>query len=267
MSRMLAFLGATNVIGDAPHCLTFDRPACIRVMDAYLRRSGLPLPDAAQLHRTAAMHHLQAERYRKARRHLRALARLTPLCANTHYHLGQAYESDPYGCDRRAARSYKKAAKLNANEPKYRAALGRALVRINDVRSGVKVLCKAANAAPTDTEVMEVVVDGLREAGEAGVAFDLLSKALFLAPANRELRRLWDRTKFDMALERQKTLEESTQHRQPLTVAKVIPFIRVADPDRVTGNNNRRHDAGSQPSPHFMKLRAFRGGKPAAEQS
>jgi Flp pilus assembly protein TadD len=220
-------------------------------LDTYLKRNDLPPAQAAQIHREAATYHLNRDQFKMARLHLRALARLNPRCALTRYDWGRAFEADPYGCDHRAARCFRRAVKLNASEPKYRASLGRAMVRINEVRSGVKVLCRAADAAPTDVEVLEVVADGLREAGEAGIAFDVLSKALFLAPRNAELKRLWDRARFDMALERQKQVPEHPSQRN--SRPKVLPFIRIADDN--SQQPTPRHDPGHPPQPHFLRLR------------
>src|SRR5215211_371064 len=65
---------------------------------------GAPgVPDKLLLleHRLAGRLHSAAERYGKARRHLLAAAKLDPGTAEIHYELGLAFESDPYGCDRR----------------------------------------------------------------------------------------------------------------------------------------------------------------------
>ena len=67
-----------------------------------------------------------AEKYRRARKLLREAVALDPTDAGLWFEMGRAYEDDPHGDDRKAARRYKKAAQLNANEPKYKAALSAA---------------------------------------------------------------------------------------------------------------------------------------------
>src|SRR5262249_18261988 len=53
-----------------------------------------------------------AERYGKARRPPPAAAKLAPHTAEIHYEIGLAFENDPYGCDRRAARRFLRAVTL-----------------------------------------------------------------------------------------------------------------------------------------------------------
>ena len=50
---------------------------------------------------------------------------VNPIDAEVHYELGVAFESDPYGCDYRAARRFRKAVALDPKQPKYLAALER----------------------------------------------------------------------------------------------------------------------------------------------
>jgi len=207
--------------------------------------------DAADAHRSAAEVCLAAERFRAARRHLFAALRRDPADARCRYLLGRAFAEDPHGCDRRAARHYRKAVKLNASEPLHRAALGRALIRIDDTKAGVTVLRRAAQAAPSDAEVLAVVVEGLREAGESDLAFKLLTDARFLAPADDAIRHLWDRTRFDRVAQQQK------QTRTDNTGAPgVVPFLRLHD----ANTPRTRADHPSRPAAHVGRLlRPFRG--------
>lgn len=212
--------------------------------------------DAVDAHRAAAEVCLAADRFRAARRHLYAALRLAPDHARCRYLLGRAFADDPLGCDRRAARHYRKAVKLNASQPLYRAALGRAMVRIDETRSGVNVLKRAAEAAPADAEVLTIVVEGLREAGEADLAFELLSKARFLAPADTAVRHLWNRTRYDVAAQQQ---QHGRRDEQPAEPSRVVPFIRLVG-DNTAPAQRTRHDAPSRPAAHVGRLlRPFRG--------
>ena len=167
------------------------------------------------------------------------------------YELGRAFENDPYGCDRRAAKRYRKACQLNANEPIYRASLGRAMVRIRELTSGVNVLTRAAKSAPTDLAVLEIVADGLREAGRTDLAFNLLSQARFLAPANSDIERLWSRAKYDLAVERQRC---GIANRTPRPAdGQTVLKLRVA----ATEQGQVRRDVGSHPTAHLGRLRAY----------
>jgi tetratricopeptide (TPR) repeat protein len=202
------------------------------------------------------------ERYGEARRHLRIAERLQTDEAEIYYLWGRAYEFDPHGCDRRAARKYRKATILNASEPKYRAALGRALVRISNVRSGVKVLRRAAEAAPTDPEVLEIVREGLQEAEQAELALQILNKARFLAPGNRQVKHLWERARFDATAEIQK------QNRKEMRTVRderpaVIPFVRIHSETNIETNPDAkilrvRRDTPEQIQPRLAGLKAYR---------
>jgi Flp pilus assembly protein TadD len=200
------------------------------------------------------------ERYGEAKRHLRNARRLRPDEAEIEYLWGRCCENDPQGCDRRAARKYRKAMHLNASEPIYRAALGRALIRISNVRSGVKVLRRAAEAAPADPEVLAIVQEGLQEAEHADLALQILNKAMFLAPGNRQVKTLWERARFDATAESQRIQRKAMLPAHPERPA-TIPFIRIHhDSSYETTPDAKilhvRHDAGEN-HPR-IGLKAFR---------
>ena len=130
-------------------------------------------------HRLAARLHHAAGRYRLARRHLYQAAHFEPDAAEIHYEIAQAFESDPAGCDRRALRRYRLACRLVPRDARFRAALGRALVRNYKVKAGLVELRAAATLAPADAAVLRVVMEGLCEAGKPREAFGTVAKARF----------------------------------------------------------------------------------------
>jgi hypothetical protein len=219
-----------------------------------LARPDLPAAVAAEAHRLAGELLTDAERYPEARRHLRAAAALEPACARTFYLCGLAHERDPHGCDRRAALRFRAASRLGPGNPLYRAAFGRAAVRCDHVKAGVRELLAAAAAAPGDLPVIRVVADGLLEAGRLDAARQVLDRARFLcrnAAAAGELAALAERVRFEAARCGQR---ETTRHRQGAEFATdggrvVLPFIRVA------GGGAVRRDVVSRPRPHFPRLR------------
>ncbi len=257
MSRMLTF-------HDAAWASARDRAAAGRRADALaslaplLASPDVPPQLALLAHRLAARLHADAENYRKARRHLLAAAKLAPDDAEIRYELGLAFENDPYGCDRRAARRFRKAVALAPDQPKYAAALGRALVRVNRVRAGVKRLTAAATMAPADADVLRVVVDGLCDAGRVRLAGEVVAKARFLAPNDRVIRGLWDEVRYAAAQTVQATTVIKTS-RGPV----LLPFVRVVGPERVTGAASGvvRRDERSRAAPHLGRLRAYRAGQ------
>jgi Flp pilus assembly protein TadD len=198
-------------------------------------------------HRLAGRLHYAAERYAKARRHLRTAAKLDPTVAEVHYELGLAFENDPYGCDRRAARRFLHAVKLDSSQPRFTAAAGRALVRINRVRAGVAHLLAAAKQAPADPAVLAVVVDGLCDAGRLKEAESVVSKARFLLPREPKIDRLREEVRYADARRAQGS------SRVGVGGPTVLPFLSATGSTRVV-----RRDLGSRPAPHFGTLRAYR---------
>lgn len=207
-------------------------------------------------HRLAGRIHYAAERYAMARRHLLAAAKLEPSVAEIHYELGLAFENDPYGCDSRAARRFRRAVKLDPSQARFAAAAGRALVRTDRVRAGVKWLLAAAQQAPADAAVLKVVVDGLCYAGKEKAAQAVVTKARFLAPGDAKIGRLWDEVRYARTQRTQRRGRPATVGRGPV----LLPFLRVTGGSRSTavGGGIVRRDAGSRAAPHVGRLRAYR---------
>jgi tetratricopeptide (TPR) repeat protein len=228
-----------------------------------LARPDVPTPVAADAHRLAGELLTDAEQYPEARRHLRAAAALEPTCARTYYLWGLAHERDPQGVDRRAALRFRKASNLEPHNALYRAAFGRAAVRCDVVKTGVRELLAAADAMPGDLPVIRVVTEGLLEAGRLGAARRVLTRAKFLCRDGvkaRELTALIERVRFEAARTEQREQRGTTQHRQDAEFVKdggrvVLPFIRVETETTAPAGGIVRRDVVSLPRPHFPRLR------------
>lgn len=267
MSRMLLFTHAAAWSAARELAAAGRRTDALARLTAVLASPALPQDVATAANRLAGRLHLAAGRFAKARRHLLAAAKLSPAStdrekAELHHLVGLAFQNDPYGCDRRAARRFKLAAKLDPHNATYRAALGLACVRRNRVRAGVAHLEAAAALAPTDSAVLGVVLDGFREADRPRLGLAAVTRAMFLAPADAKIRRLWDRVRFDVASATQAT----GRRRADRGDAKVLPFLRVNTGGTATGTTAGttagpggvvRRDLGVRPAPHFNRLRAY----------
>lgn len=230
-------------------------------------RQLLALPDlstsiATQAHRLAGELSLDNERYSDARRHLRAAVALTPGCAATVHLLGLAFERDPQGCDRRAALAFRRASTLDTANCLYRASYGRAAVRCGKAKLGRGVLLAAAKAAPSDLNVLRVVVEGLLETGAVRAAGAVVNRAQFLLPTSRALVVLRERVRFAEARKNQRDQGRTARHRQDADYARdggraVLPFVRlVSDATAPEREVLVRRDVVSFPQPHFPKFRA-----------
>jgi hypothetical protein len=261
MSRTLTLIGIgwEMVRSSAAHGRRAD--ALTRVI-RLLARPDLPASVAAEANRLAGELLTEVERYSEARRHLSAAAALEPNCAHAFHLWGLAHERDPHGCDRRAAQRFRRASELEPTNHLYRAAFGRAAVRCDAVKTGVRELLAAADAAPGDVAVIGVAVGGLVEAGKFDAARRVLTRARFLCPANRELAALWERVKFEAARAEQKRSRGqrgTTRHRLDAGLARdggrvVLPFVRIAGGGKLGEEGTFRRDVVSLPKPHFPRL-------------
>ncbi|MDB5311671.1 MAG: hypothetical protein JWO38_5873 [Gemmataceae bacterium] len=219
-----------------------------------LSRPDLPVAVAADARRLAAELLIESERYVEARRHLRAAAALEPAHARTYYLAGLASERDPDGDDRRAAVNFRRASGAEPENALYRAAFGRAAVRCDRVKKGVRELLAAAAAAGDKIPVLRVVVDGLIEAGRARTARRVLQKARFLCPRSSEVRRLWERVRFETARAGQQNARRTQDARFAMDGDIVLlPFLRVvgSDDGQSPSAGHVRRDVGSTPRPHL----------------
>jgi hypothetical protein len=191
---------------------------------------------------------------------------------------GRAWEEDTNGCDRRAAICFKKAAALAPMNPLYRAKYGRAAARCGKVNRGRRELLAAAASAPGDLSVLHVVVMGLLEVGRTDDARQVVARARFLSPGNRELNAIGERIRFESArLSQQKVLNGANgdgTNAEPRYARDAqfatdgdrvtLPFVRVmgstsSGPLRGAEGEMRgtvRYDAGSFHRPHLARVRA-----------
>ena len=222
-----------------------------------LALAGVPTSVAAAAHRLAGELLLDLERYRAARRQLRAALKLEET-ARSHYLLGLAFEQDPRGDDRQAAIRFQKAVRLEPADAQYRAAFGRAAVRCDRVKLGVKALLGAADAAIGDIKVIRIVVDGLIEADRADAARRVLNKAQFSLSRSTQFPSLMGRVSFELARARQRksrSLQEARLAREGAT--DLLPFVRIANleaGERHAGASTIRRDTISLSRPHLTRF-------------
>lgn len=224
-----------------------------------LRRSDLTVAEAADAQRVVGEIELDSECFAKARKHLRSSLALEPEHARTWFLAGLAYERDPHGDDRRAACCFRKAAKLATENATYRAAFGRAAIRCGHLKRGVRELMLCTEAALKDAGLLEVVVEGLLEAGKVNAANRIVTQARFSCPGASGIRRLQDRVRYESARRGQRRAS-STQDAGPDTDVgvRLLPFLRVvrSDTGGKTPPANVRQDVASFPRPHLPRLRS-----------
>jgi tetratricopeptide (TPR) repeat protein len=223
-----------------------------------LRRPDLSLAAAADAHRVAGELYLDNDCFSKARRHFRQSLTIEPGHARTRFLAGLAFERDPDGDDYRAACSFLKASTLTPENAAYRAAFGRAAIRCDRVQRGVRELNRAAEAGLKDLTLLEVVIEGLLEAGKVNAANRIIVKARFSCLETGGIRRLQDRVRYESARRSQRR-GRNTQDAGPATdgAVRLLPFLRVvrSSPGGTMPPANVRRDVASFPRPHLGRLR------------
>jgi tetratricopeptide (TPR) repeat protein len=267
MSKTLTLFGSgwASIQAEA---LLGSRRDIIGRLRCLLAHPELPSAIACQAHRMAGQMLLETEQYPKARRHFRAAAALQPTDGETFYQWGLTHERDPLGCDHLAVKQFRKAMEIEAANPLYRAAFGRAAVRCDRLKRGIRELLAAAALAPGNMAVIRIVTEGLLEAGRFQAAEGVLNKARFLCfetVKDREVVELMERVRFESVRCEQR---RTTRHGHGAEFAKdggrvVLPFVRVTSGSKevrtgTKANKSARRDVVSLPRPHFPRLRVRR---------
>src|SRR5579872_1003705 len=266
MSRTLSLIGDgwDSVRSMAAHGQSMDTLIRLRSL---LARQDLPAPVACEAHRLAGELSIDADQYREARRHLRAAADIAPTHSETYYLWGIAFERDPHGCDRLAAKKFGKASELEPSNSVYRAAFGRAAVRSNRVKRGVRELLAAVDVSPGNVEVLTIAIEGLIEAREYGVAWRVVNQARFFrfdTAKNREVVALLERVRYESARCEQRETRRQWQDARFATDGgrMVLPFNREVTKkgrsSKAQSGESIRRDVVSLSKPHFPRLRKRR---------
>lgn len=225
---------------------TGRRVDALALLDRLVIRPDLSQDLRIDAYLLAASLALDLERYSRARMYLRAVLLQEPHTPEAHFLLGQAYENDPYGCDERARKHYRRAIAQNGQCARYWAAYGQAALRTHRDRAGVKAINTAVAMNTRDATVITTAVNALCEANMPKRAWTIVNQARFLDAHNPLWQPLAQRVQYEMARVSQR------KQPQPRASRNVIPFVRLV----TTNGESRtvRTDAGSKPTPHFGRL-------------
>jgi tetratricopeptide (TPR) repeat protein len=205
-------------------------------------------------YRLAGRVYAHQDQYKLARRMFKLAVKLDQKSHQTWYDLGQAFEQDPYGCDRRAAICFRNAVKLLPQEAKYRAAFGLALVRLNKLKKAFAQLHEATRLAGDDLSILKTIVTAYLEADRPELAEKVLAAVRFVAPQSRTLQELLSKVQYAQTAAGQRKAK-------PKLVNRVVPFLKIVsdEPSVAVSGEIIRHDFGSKAKPHFSTYRGKRG--------
>ncbi|MCS6865727.1 MAG: hypothetical protein RMJ56_01935 [Gemmataceae bacterium] len=240
--------------------------AAFRQLSRLLARPDVPATLAEKAHRLAGQLAFELEHYAAARRHWKAVWYADRECAEAAYALGRAWEDDPDGCDRRAAKYFRHAFMRQPDNPLYRATFGRSMARCGRIRQGIRHMLAASQSAENDHAVIRVVVTGLLEIGQIGEARRIVAKARFLAPGCAVLAGLWQRVQFEQARVTQRRRGDLPAHLRSSRLAQevrtategvrtIVPVLHVVRNQPLCERGGWRRDEASYPRPHLASLK------------
>lgn len=230
----------------------FDLGQTQRAARIFERLSSLPeLPAdlAAQTQYLLAEVHARTQQFRKARRHLAAALAYGPDEVEYHYMMATLIDADDDCEPRRALEHYRTALDLDPEYSQCLADYGACALKAGETREGLKALRRAGELAPDDPEVIETVVEGLRQAGKSDEAKQLLRAALFRNPRASRFRELWNRHQFELLKSQQREIREVNE--APRQGPVILPFVRPERTRRVGRKHVRRDGPSGTPEPHL----------------
>jgi tetratricopeptide (TPR) repeat protein len=225
--------------------------AAARLLRRLASQTELRVSLRAVAHQLMGQFELTAQRFRRARRHFAAAIRLQPHDAETYFRYAAAVEADPDGEPRKGWAALRRAVGINAFEPRYWAALGRAALRMGERKRAIRAFRRAAGLRPETVEQLAEIVTGFVSLGRRREAAAILTAARFRDPRNAALQQLQDRFRFERAREAQQMA-----HRRLAGGSAILPF-----PGRTAGAGAAvatpcivRVDRASRPAPHVLRM-------------
>lgn len=252
MSRTLPFYDHLMSLGRHLQRLGLHQEAA-RLFQRLAGHATLPDDYREEAHYRLAERSLDLGKFRRARRHLAAALALCPDNAQYHHLLGIAAAED-VDCDpARALEYFRRAARLDPDNPAYLCDLARQALRSGARDEALTALHRAAELAPDDPDVIAEVANGLRAADCPADAKTLLRAALFRNPRAQRFRDLWNRHQFDMLHAEQQ--QERTRWKTTDS-AVLLPFApRQRTTVREDGDDVRHDSPSTLPGPHRVKVR------------
>jgi tetratricopeptide (TPR) repeat protein len=232
-----------------------DWQSCGRLVEAsrvLQRLAGFrdqPAAIAEETHARLGTIFLLIRDFKKARRHLTAVLFFRPSHAPYYFQLASAMHNDDAVDPVRAVRYYRQALKLDPDQPRWWADLGRLLLQIGRTQKGVVALKKAWRLTPDDPAIIAKLVEGLCLADRADEARKILREARFRNSRDARFRKLWNDFQFQQVQESQ---SEPPAAPEPV----ILPFVRRASlPEAASPLPGRivRLDQASKQAPHLPR--------------
>jgi Flp pilus assembly protein TadD len=191
---------------------------------------------------------MDAQRYRKARRHLSVVLALNPEYAEAYYQMGLAIDLDPREDPKRALVAMRQAIRLKPDEALYWSGYAQLAMRIGKDLLAVRAFRKAAKLGAYDIFLLEEVVEGLCTLNRWDLAERLIIQARFRMSHSPAVKQLWDSFQFRRIAHQQR----SSRRQAALAAGEaiVLKFVRNSEPSTGGEPGILRHDRFSKATPH-----------------
>lgn len=217
-----------------------------------LKFAHLPERIAREAHRRLGELHLDAERYRSARRHLRAALRLDRNHAPTRFLLAEAIARDSSAEPAKAWGHYRRAVLAEPQNPAYLAGFAELAYRLHRDQLALRLFRAAHRLAPDSPKILETYTDVLSALGRIRQARGLLIAARFRSPHDARIERVWNEFRFQLL---SATSRRDPGSRREPSAPVVLAFRDAVGAERGPVPRTVRHDAASRrPAPHFLRL-------------
>ncbi len=216
------------------------------------RLLGFPNADSCfreQAHLLLAEIHLDAQHYRKARRHLAVVLAINPEHAEAYYQMGLAIDLDPQEDPARALPAFRHAIRLNPEEALYWSGYAQSNLRVGKDDLAVRAFRRAAKLGAYDVFLLEEVIEGLCTLNRWNLAEQLLLQARFRMIHSPAIKRLWESFQFQRIHHQQR----SSRRTESLAAGEaiVLKFVPRSDSSAQSGEPGiLRHDRYSKAAPH-----------------
>ena len=224
----------------------------IRLAANTLRRlvslPGLTSAQSEQAHAMLGELLLKRRKYRAARRHLVAAARLDRTSARYFFLLGMACRHDPDGDIDRAGRYFARCLHLAPTHGRCLGEAGLLAITQGDCDGGLQLLRRAVDFQPDDAPAIARLCRGLGRAGQPEEALRQVRLARFRLPRCPTLQRL----SAELRIDRLRCRQECDAATQEDPGAVLLPFLRLVASEGPTPF--RHDDAETIRGPHVMRM-------------
>jgi predicted Zn-dependent protease len=213
---------------------------------------GLSSAQSQQAHAMLGELLLARRKYRAARRHLVAAARLDRTSPRYFYLLGMACRHDPDGDLDRAGRYFARCLRLAPTHGRCLGESGLLAIARGDTEGGLQLLHRAVELQPDHAPAIARLCRGLSRAGQPEEALRQVRLARFRLPRCPTLQRL----SAELRIDRLRCRQECDAAASEDPGAVLLPFLRVADSADPTPF--RHDDAEPIRGPHLMRMHTRR---------